>query len=621
MKKTYIYTRFTTGQQREESHEAQERKVRQLFDRLGIPHNDAIVINESAERGDDDARKAYEEFLAAIRRGEVGNVGADEQGRLSRGLNVEGVLKDIVFHGGRFVSCDGIDTDQPGWEDLAGIKQIHNRMEIRVSGSRVRRSQEQRVEKPDGSAGDYPYGYTSEYENPEAALKYTGRGPKPAKRVIKEPAAAALVLEIFEQFGRKNQSMSKLARWWEANKAQYPPITKTRVLAQHIRRILANTKYIGVWKYGTTTTLRDGGGKKKRAQLRPYQNAVVVERPNLRIVPQDLWEEVQEKLAKLKEQYGMRPQGKKRGCVHGYLQLFNTSPTAGNYYCHLCDTRMQVVGSSSGLRQLGCPKHISGTCAMSTHVKFDAAEAAVIGVLANVLTSYPDWLAAVIKSMRAGIEDLVRKTPDELARSEQRHAELGREIRNLVNYIKKHGDAAEVSGELQSAKNERDSLGQKIAHLRQAQSVKNDMPDDQWVREQLKDLQAILRDGKDGAAQLVRKLVVKITAEQIVAPGKKRGYIRLHFRIDGWAAIRQVLSKTLPRHVLESLKPASTISPADGEYIVTLGAPTQMDKWAPQIVQWRREGVKWTEIAKRTGLKLANAYTAYKRYVRGSEAA
>ncbi len=115
MKSVYIYTRFSTGQQREESHEAQERKVRQLFDSLGIDHTNAIVIRESAERGDDDAREA---FVAAVRRGDVKEAGVDEQSRLSGGLGIEALIKDIVFHGGRFASCDGIDTNRPGWEDL-----------------------------------------------------------------------------------------------------------------------------------------------------------------------------------------------------------------------------------------------------------------------------------------------------------------------------------------------------------------------------------------------------------------------------------------------------------------------------------------------------------------------
>src|SRR5438045_3794718 len=47
-----IFTRFTSNNQREESHEAQEKKVRQHLDFLKIGHINALVLSESATRGD-----------------------------------------------------------------------------------------------------------------------------------------------------------------------------------------------------------------------------------------------------------------------------------------------------------------------------------------------------------------------------------------------------------------------------------------------------------------------------------------------------------------------------------------------------------------------------------------
>jgi len=38
-----------------------------------------------------------------------------------------------------------------------------------------------------------------------------------------------------------------------------------------------------------------------------------------------------------------------------------------------------------------------------------------------------------------------------------------------------------------------------------------------------------------------------------------------------------------------------------------------MDRWGPQIVRWRLEGMTWREISQRTGLKLQNAYVAWRR--------
>jgi hypothetical protein len=62
--------------------------------------------------------------------------------------------------------------------------------EIRVKGYLVRRGMEGRVLDENGSAGDYPIGYTSEFRDKEAALKWNGRGARPRKVIrIYEPAA------------------------------------------------------------------------------------------------------------------------------------------------------------------------------------------------------------------------------------------------------------------------------------------------------------------------------------------------------------------------------------------------------------------------------------------------
>jgi hypothetical protein len=283
-----IYTRYTDPKQREESHEAQERKVRHHLGFINVDHANAVVLRDSAQRGDLEDRACYEQLLGMIRRGEVAVLAVDQQSRFSRGFNVRAMVQDLVFVGGRFVTAaEGIDTERPGWQDLVGIKEIHNQMEIRDTGWRVRRSQEQRVEKTNGSAGDYCYGYASEYDDPAAAAEYRGRGPKPTKHVVIDEAAAAVVRDVFRRFAVDGQSISEIVRWWEANKARFPAITKTKVHHQHIRRLLTNKKLTGVWEYGRTTTLRNSTGKKKQVGALAHQKVTVVLRPALRVVEQE----------------------------------------------------------------------------------------------------------------------------------------------------------------------------------------------------------------------------------------------------------------------------------------------------------------------------------------------
>ena len=78
--------------------------------------------------------------------------------------------------------------------------------------------------------------------------------------------------------------------------------------------------------------------------------------------------------------------------------------------------------------------------------------------------------------------------------------------------------------------------------------------------------------------------------------------------------VGHVLGGKLPRPVLDVLKPADPASGRSEEFVIDLGEPTRMDRWAPRIAEWRQQGVKWTEISRRTNLKVANAYAAFKRF-------
>ena len=150
-----IYCRYSNAQlQRQESLEAQELKVRQHLDFIGIDHTHALFLSDGGQRGDLESRQGYDRLLAMIAARQIKILAVDQQSRFSRGYNVRGLITDLVYAGGRFIAVgDGIDTDRNGWQDLVGLKEIHNSMEIRDTGWRVRRSQEQRVATPDGSAG------------------------------------------------------------------------------------------------------------------------------------------------------------------------------------------------------------------------------------------------------------------------------------------------------------------------------------------------------------------------------------------------------------------------------------------------------------------------------------
>ena len=129
--------------------------------------------------------------------------------------------------------------------------------------------------------------------------------------------------------------------------------------------------------------------------------------------------------------------------------------------------------------------------------------------------------------------------------------------------------------------------------------------------------QALLQSELPMMARTLRSIVGQVVAEEVLAPGKARGFTRVRFNFNGRAILSHLLGEKLAS--ARAWKEANDIGTRSEEFVVDLGAATPMDEWAPKIAQWREEGVKWKEIALRTGLKIANAHSAWKRYLEGIE--
>ena len=191
-----IYTRYSSDLQSDTSNADQEREVRLLFRRKGIDDTDAFVIHDRAESATTNDRPGFNQVEELVQQGLVSVVGVDDQARASRNDEVIGVVKDLVFRGTRFISGDGVDTDEKGWETKVRLLGIHNAISTEEKARLVRRGMKGRV-LDNKSAGDFPYGYASYFDDPEYAANWCGRGPKPTKSVAIDEQHAKWVRQIF----------------------------------------------------------------------------------------------------------------------------------------------------------------------------------------------------------------------------------------------------------------------------------------------------------------------------------------------------------------------------------------------------------------------------------------
>lgn len=582
--------------------------------RMGIDHSKAIVIYDEAESGTKVFRDDFVRLKAMMESGQIGILAVDDQSRLSRADNTFAFITDLVYIGGRFIATgEGIDTEQTGWELRVKVMELHNSTTIRELGRRVRRGQLGRI-LGELSAGDYCYGYESYLLNPEQAAE--SRGPKPERGLRIKEDEAKWVRKIFKWFN-KGRSIAWIAAELTRQKAPVGNRRRSnRWRERHVRKILENEKYIGVWRWGTTRTIRNSQGKKKQIPV-PKELHVVVNRPELRIIKDPVWDRAQKGLADLKDLYGMKPGQKHRGPKVHHTALYPNGLLAGMVFCSKCGSRMWQQASGKRL-YLGC--HNRGTddhcCELTTRVPVQKAEEAVLGFLADLLSCWPKWLDRALATMRQQIEEVTQRVPEEVAHDERRLREVESQIGNLVDALAEGQIQSQaVSDRLDEAEREAKRLRKKIDDARRLLAAPVELPNDEWIQQQLEDLASVIGEGGYDASLLLRKIIGRIEADQVISPGKSRGYARLRFRVRAWEALKTILSVDNSNDALDALLANYVNDESSEEFVIDLGTPTLMDQWAPKIAEMRAQGTKWTEIVEVTGLDLNRAYVAWKRFV------
>jgi site-specific DNA recombinase len=379
--------------------------------------------------------------------------------------------------------------------------------------------------------------------------------------------------------------------------------------------MLINPKYVGTWVYGTTTTVYNSVGKSKRVPARDDQRVTQISRPALRIIDQPIWEAAQKKTAELREIYGMREGGRKRGPVEHYTKLYAKNLLYGLVRCAACGGKFVFRGNGRR-RSLGCDNHRGGVCSVSAHIPLVEAEGQRYEVLRETFLECPDWLKIARRQMEETLRQKLSEIPNVLQQAQSQLRDVERRIAHIADALAQGIRGESVQEKLKSLEAEKSRLLERIAEIQQLPATQNPMPSDEWVTEQLRNLSELIVGHEPGAICMCRAILGDIIAEEVKLPGKKRGYIRVRIQPQSREILKAVVRNAISASAFALL--VTEIPTGNGEQILLdFGRPTRMDKWAPQIAQWRQLNMPWHEIARRTGLKIANAYIAWKRFVEG----
>lgn len=438
-----IYARYSSDNQRRTSTEDQLRNGRAFAEREGWPVVAEYADQEVSGSVPIEARAAGAEMLRDARARRFSVLVIESLDRLSRDLvDQERMVRRLEHAGIRILATaenyDSLDDDR---ETMRQIRGTFNERLLREIGKKVHRGLDGQLTRG-YHAGGLSYGYRSEVAG------YDGKGEPIGHHLRVAPEEAEVVRGIFARFAA-GWSCQKIAHDLNARAVPAPRGGTWAVSALYGSPakgsgILNNELYAGRHIWNRSRWVKDPDTRRRIRLDRPREEWKVLARPDLAIVPEELWAAVRARMARPRTAGGTRGKGQAPRTLFG-----------GLVSCGLCGGAVVAVNT----RLYGCAaRKDRGTpvCAGVLVPRADL-EARLLSLLRDDLAS-PDALAEV----QAEVAHLVGKARREAARAgagaRARLAELEREIGHLVDAVARSGLTGALQERLEAAEGERARL-------------------------------------------------------------------------------------------------------------------------------------------------------------------
>ena len=345
-----IYARYSSDLQRETSIDDQVAVASRYADEQGWTVLDECVYTDAGISGSslggrpgvlallDAAAQQPRPFDALL---------VDDSSRVARDLrDALHVMRTLTFHGVRTIYISQqIDSNNEQAETLLTVHGLVDGLYLQEMTKKIRRGLAGQHDRGFHTGGK-TYGYRT-----QPVLDATGRrdasGPIVlGKRLVIDADQTTVIRRIFDLY-TDGTSMPQIADCLTADGVPGP--RGTRWTKNTITRLLTNERYLGYQIWGQHTFEREPGTNRKVRRARPGDEWRVAERPELRIVSDDLWERAQTRRTQLRgESGGGRPQGGRRGLYSRHLLV-------GLGRCTVCGKAISIVAGGHGSPRYGCP--------------------------------------------------------------------------------------------------------------------------------------------------------------------------------------------------------------------------------------------------------------------------
>jgi DNA invertase Pin-like site-specific DNA recombinase len=450
-----IYARYSSDKQREASLEDQVRNC----ERYATTKNWEIVdrLRDSALSGAKNDRPQYQRLLAMAQAKAFDILLIDDLSRLSRDqIEIEKLRRMFEYQGIRLIGVsDGIDTANKGHRLQTGVRGLIDEMYLEDLRAKTHRGLYGLALKG-FSCGGRTYGYRSVPLEHPTKKDHHGRPALIAVQREIDPDEAPWIQQIFTWY-----AAGRSPRWIaaELNRQGVPSSRGSTWSASALHGdfergtgLLNNPLYIGEFIWNRSEWARHPETRRRIRKDRPQEEWVTVPLPDLRIVPQDLWEAVKARQRMQQTKGEAVRQGLKKSSTggKGHKYLFS-----GLLKCAQCEGNYVVTTRY----QYGCSTRINrGTvvCDNAIRVSRELLERTLLARIKQDLLC-PEGIELFLKETQR----LMNQQPSPTQDLGKQLQQIEKEIQNLLNAIKK-GLLTESTGaelrRLEAKKKELESL-------------------------------------------------------------------------------------------------------------------------------------------------------------------
>lgn len=459
-----LYARFSSDLQRDASIDDQLRLCRRLAEREGWQVVDTFT--DSAMSGSSVLRPGYQALLAALRAGRADVVVAESLDRLSRDQeHVAGFHKAAQFAGVRIITLSEGEVS----ELHVGLKGTMGALYLKDLADKTRRGLEGRV-REGKSGGGLCYGYRVV----RGEMDHRGE-PERGLREI-DPVQAEVVRRIFERFAAGDSPIT-IAKALNADGIPGPRGGEWSdgALRGHAAAgtgILRNPLYAGRLVWNRRRWRKDPSTGGRVARSNDAEAIVEQEVPDLRIIPQELWDQVQARLeAAARPQAPHRPLQAQQESGNSAETLWQhrraVSLLSGKVVCGSCGGSY----ATNGKDYMGCKSaERQGTCTNRVRIRRSRVEAEVLEALATRLMA-PDAVATFVAEFTAEWNRLLAERGGEAKLRRHELDQVERQLSGLIDALADGFRGAGLQERLDGLSARREALRAEVAALESTQDV------------------------------------------------------------------------------------------------------------------------------------------------------